>query len=180
MVIDVWSRTFVCLLLSGCPLNAVYGFVDNRLSLPESFSSYVAEVGYLKRPNSVAALLRGNVAVDSAGSTAGKMLLIGIVRVGCNYVFAYSSCLGLSDYSLGSSRVVASPSQNGRVSFTLRDDRIAAEDEETLELLLTVSSIPALPEDAFLLNRLSIAILDSDGELFEISIALPGCPAVPM
>ncbi len=55
-----------------CCLITVFGFLDNRLTLQESFISYGAEIGYLKRPSNVVDLLRGNVVVNSAGSLAGK------------------------------------------------------------------------------------------------------------
>ncbi len=69
---------------------------------------------------------------------------------------------GSNDYSLESSLFVASVSQNARALFTLLQDNIAAEGEETLELELTLLSTPT--ENAFFLNRLSIIIEDSDGE----------------
>ncbi len=51
-------------------LYVVYGFLENRLVLPERLSAYEIEIGYLKRPSTTTTILLGNVAVDPAGTAS--------------------------------------------------------------------------------------------------------------
>ncbi len=76
---------------------------------------------------------------------------------------------GPRDYSSGNPRFIATATRNAIYQFSLRTDNIAAEDDETLQFELTLLSTPPSP-NAFFLNSLTVVIIDSDGELTQISM----------
>ncbi len=54
-----------------CTISTVFGFLDERLEEEERGQGYTVSIGYIKRPDSVNNLIRGNITVADGG-TAGE------------------------------------------------------------------------------------------------------------
>ncbi len=64
----------MCIITLFFPLlYKVYGFLQTSLNEAERGQGYPVGIGYIKRPPTVTALLRGDISVD-AGGTASKQL----------------------------------------------------------------------------------------------------------
>ncbi|XP_064387685.1 adhesion G-protein coupled receptor G6-like [Halichondria panicea] len=123
-------------LLGQCIDCIVYGFLEERLEAVERGQGYMVGIGYIKRPDSVTNLIRGDILVADDGTAS-----VGI------------------DFQISSDRYTVRPGVNQEIIVTYRVDSIAQEPMETAQLQLSITTTP--PRGLLARDTLDLIVIDN-------------------